>query len=491
MQLSLQGLQNRPAWQSAAITLPTYDIPAMRARTLLAPTWLHFGAGNLFRAFPCAALQALLNSGEYDRGVIACETYDGEIISRAYAPFDNLSLLAVLNTDGQIDKEVIASVADAIYADEAGIARMAALFAAPSLQMVSFTVTEKAYTPQNPLMALLAGLLLARYDACGAPLALLSMDNCAHNGQKLRAALLPAIEAMGDAAFASYVQDKISTPNSMIDKITPHPHPDVAAMLADLGLENSEIFRTDKGTVTAAFVNAERAAYLVIEDDFPNGRPPLERAGLIFTDRETVDKAEKMKVGTCLNPLHTALAVLGCLLNHKKISDEMADADLLAFVRKLGYVESLPVAENPGVLSPRAFLDDVIERRLPNPFLPDTPQRIATDTSQKLPVRFGWTLSHAENPAALTCVPFVFAAWLRYLTGVDDASCPFTPSPDPRMAEVQGRMAEGLTDALLSDASLFGGDLVALGLADKVRGYFSEMMQGKGAVRAALRKVGR
>ena len=65
----------------------------------------------------------------------------------------------------------------------------------------------------------------------------------------------------------------------------------------------------------------------MIEDDFPNGRPALEKAGFLFTDRETVEKAEKMKVCTCLNPLHTALAVFGCLLGYKKISEEMKDRD--------------------------------------------------------------------------------------------------------------------------------------------------------------------
>ena len=78
-----------------------------------------------------------------------------------------------------------------------------------------------------------------------------------------------------------------------------------------------------KNTYVAPFVNAEETEYLVIEDKFPNGRPELEKGGLIFTTRETVDKVEKMKVCTCLNPLHTALAVFGCLLDYNLISAEM------------------------------------------------------------------------------------------------------------------------------------------------------------------------
>lgn len=99
--------------------------------------------------------------------------------------------------------------------------------------------------------------------------------------------------------------------------------------------------------------------------------------------RETVDKVEKMKVCTCLNPLHTCLAIFGCLLGYTKISDEMKDRELVKLVETVGYQEGLPVVVNPGILDPKEFLDTVLRVRVPNPFMPDTPQRIATDTSQK------------------------------------------------------------------------------------------------------------
>ncbi len=99
--------------------------------------------------------------------------------------------------------------------------------------------------------------------------------------------------------------------------------------------------------------------------------------------RETVDKVEKMRVCTCLNPLHTCLAIFGCLLGYTKISDEMKDRELVKLVETVGYQEGLPVVVNPGILDPKEFLDTVLRVRVPNPFMPDTPQRIATDTSQK------------------------------------------------------------------------------------------------------------
>jgi fructuronate reductase len=100
----------------------------------------------------------------------------------------------------------------------------------------------------------------------------------------------------------------------MIDKITPSPDNSVRDMLASCGLEDMQGTVTEKKTYIAPFVNAEETQYLIIEDSFPNGRPALEKAGVLFTDRETVDRVEKMKVCTCLNPLHTSLAIFGFLL---------------------------------------------------------------------------------------------------------------------------------------------------------------------------------
>ena len=104
-----------------------------------------------------------------------------------------------------------------------------------------------------------------------------------------------------------------------------------------------------------------------------------------------------MKVTTCLNPLHTALAVYGCLLGYTLIADEMKDPDLKRLVERIGYTEGLPVVTDPGIIRPEAFLKEVLEQRLPNPFMPDTPQRIACDTSQKVPIRFGETVHLLRN----------------------------------------------------------------------------------------------
>ena len=209
-----------------------------------------------------------------------------------------------------------------------------------------------------------------------------------------------------------------------------------------------------------------------------------------------------MKVCTCLNPLHTALAVYGCLLGFEKISAEMQDEDLRKLVETIGYKEGLPVVTDPGIIKPQDFIDTVVNVRIPNPFMPDTPQRIATDTSQKLPIRFGETIkaylaSDTLKVEDLKLIPLVHAGWLRYLMAVDDKGNAFEPSPDPLLSSVQTYVADmklgekpdcRRLEGLLRDRTIFGVDLIEAGLAEKVCAYFEELTAGVGAVRATLHK---
>ncbi|MBO4228798.1 MAG: mannitol dehydrogenase family protein [Clostridia bacterium] len=530
LHLNDAALSDRAAWEAAGISVPAYDRADMIRRTREQPIWLHFGAGNLFRAFPAAVADRLLCEGVLDRGVIAAEGFDFEIIDRIYAPHDNLSLCVTFLPDGSVGKRVIGSVAEAVKADESGLPRLTEIFCSPSLKMVSFTITEKGYSISRPdgsllpgieadmesgpdgaqtFLAKLTSLLLARFTAGGAPLALVSMDNCSHNGDKLRTAVLPIAQAweergLATSGFSAYLRDenRISFPISMIDKITPRPDGTVAEMLASTGFADTETVVTDKHTYIAPFVNAEKPQYLVIEDRFPAGRVPLDRGGILFTDRNTVDRVEKMKVCTCLNPLHTALAVFGCLLGKKRISEEMSDPQLAALVRTIGYREGLPVVTDPGILDPRRFLDEVVLERLPNPFMPDSPQRIATDTSQKMSVRFGETvkayLKQGLDPSSLVGIPLVCAGWCRYLLGLDDEGNPLPLSPDPLLPALQSRL-EGISlgsvgeeqaaaalSPILSNPAIFGVSLYDAGIGERVEFLFRRMSEGPGAVRRVL-----
>ena len=530
MKLNISSLKDKSFWQDKGYQLPNFDIERVKENTLKAPIWLHFGAGNIFRAFPAAMQQALLDTGLSDKGIIVCESFDEEIIHKAYTPYDNLSIVVTLKADGSMDKKIVASIVHAITA-KANMEELEKIFTSPTLQMVSFTITEKGYSlidasgnyhpdvqqdlhvnHQNPktLMGIITYLCYKRYQAGKYPVALVSLDNCSQNGSKLYSAIKTFADTwvkngLVDEGFSDYIADPklVSFPWTMIDKITPRPSEQVKKVLEEDGIEDAEIVKTSKNTYVSSFVNAEETQYLVIEDAFPNSRPPLEKAGIIFTDRQTVDKVEKMKVGTCLNPLHTILAIYGCLLGHTSIAEEMKDIQLKAFIEKTAYEEGLPVVVDPGIIKPEDFIYEVINQRFPNPFVPDTPQRIASDTSQKIPVRFGETLkayiaTGKRDISTLKYIPLFFAGWLRYLMGIDDEGKPFVPSPDPMLEKLRGYVKDiklgdkgPFTEALrpiLSDSSIFGVNLYEYNLASKVEAFFEELVAGKGAVRRTLEK---
>jgi len=534
MELSIKGLQEIESWKKAGIQLPSYDVEKMTAETKENPIWIHFGAGNIFRGFIAKLQQQLLNKGIESRGIVAVDTFDYDIIDKIYDPFDNLTLFVGLKPDGNTQSEVIASIAEAVRAnceDDTSFQRLKNIFVNPSLQMVSFTITEKGYVLKNiknevmPMvildidhgpskphhaMSMLTTLVYERYKAGAFPIALVSMDNCSHNGEILQTAVSYIAsewvkKGFVEDGFLSYLQDesKVSFPWSMIDKITPRPAAVIEELLAQYGILHMAPIMTSKNTFIAPFVNAEIPQYLVIEDKFPNGRPHLEDAGVYFTNRQTVNDTERMKVTTCLNPLHTALAVYGCLLGFDRISDEMKDADLILFIEKIGYVEGIPVVTNPGILNPLDFIKEVIEERLPNPFVPDMPQRIATDTSQKIAIRFGETIKsyimdESLDVKSLTYIPLSIAGWLRYLLAIDDQGKTMQLSSDPMLEQLQKELSgiifgdpESVKDNLkpiLSNPTLFATDLCKAGLSDKIEKMLAELIVGPGAVRKTLQK---
>jgi fructuronate reductase len=527
MRLNKEALSDLKFWEKAKITLPRFDRDAMIAAAKNTPKWVHFGAGNIFRAFPAALAQKLLEEKLETTGIIVAEGYDGEIIDKCFTAFDNLTILVTLKSDGTTEKQIIGSVAQAVRMDRE-LDALRKIFTSPSLQMASFTITEKGYSltgrdgklfsdiaddlkagpaSVKSYLGRIACLLHERYKCGALPLAMVSMDNCSHNGDILLAAMEAIAKGwvengMAHNGFLNYVRDKnkISFPWTMIDKITPRPDDSVRDMLISCGLEDMQGSVTEKNTYIAPFVNAEETQYLVVEDAFPNGRPALEKAGVLFTSRETVDRVEKMKVCTCLNPLHTSLAVFGCLLGYTRISEEMKNPALVKLIEGIGYIEGLPVVTDPKIIKPKEFIDQVIKTRLPNPFMPDTPQRIAMDSSMKIPIRFGETIKAYQKTgkdcAQLKLIPLVFAAWLRYLLGIDDRGKPFEVSPDPNYETLaaslkgvvlgqKGPFHEKL-EPVLSNPAFFGVNLYNASLGQKVEEFFTLMTAGHGAVEKTL-----
>ena len=535
MKLTLEGIKNREAWEKAGITLPGYDVEKVSEKARKEPEWVHFGIGNIFRIFIGGIADGLLEEGVLDRGITCVETFDYDVVDKIYDPYDNLGLSVILHGDGVREYKVLGSLAEAVKAqssDPEQWNRLKEIFRSTSLQMLSFTITEKGYALQkadgtwlpyvkadiengperaNGAMAVLVAMLFERYQAGKYPLALVSMDNCSRNGEKLRESVLTMAEewqkkGFVDADFLAYVSDEqtVAFPWTMIDKITPRPSEQIAADLEKLGVENMQPVITGKKTYIAPFVNAEKPQYLVIEDSFPNGRPALEKGfGVYLADRNTVNLSERMKVTVCLNPVHSATGPLGVVLGYDLFAHMLnTNEDMMKMARMVAYDEGLPVVEDPGILSPQAFVDELFNDRFPNEYLGDTNLRLAVDVSQMVGIRFGETIkAHIAkygNASRLTAIPLGIAGWLRYMLAVDDEGRDYELAPDPMNEELQEQLGdivvgkpETLKDQLkpvLSNERLFFTDLYKAGVGEKVEEMFREMIAGKGAVKATLHK---
>lgn len=535
MKLTTNGIKDCNAWEKAGIRLPGYDVEAVSEKAKKSPRWVHFGIGNIFRVFIGGIADGLLEEGALDRGLTCVETFDYDVVDKIYEPYDNLGLSVILHGDGTRDYKVLGSLAEAVKAkasDPAQWNRLKEIFTNPSLQMVSFTITEKGYALQKAdgswfpfveadiengpekavgAMAVVTAMLYERYKAGSYPLALVSMDNCSQNGAKLRQSVLSMAgewkrAGYVDEAFLAYVSDEktVAFPWTMIDKITPRPSEQIAADLEALGVEDMQPVITGKKTYIAPFVNAEKPQYLVIEDSFPNGRPALEKGfGVYMADRKTVNLAERMKVTVCLNPVHSATGPLGVALGYELFAHMLnTDADMMKMARMVAYDEGLPVVPNPGILSPQAFVDELFNDRFPNEYLGDTNLRLAVDVSQMVGIRFGETIkAYVEkygDASCLTALPLGIAGWLRYMLAVDDAGNTYELAPDPMNEELQEQLKdiavgrpETFTDQLrpiLSNKRLFFIDLYKAGVGEKIETMFREMLAGPGAIKATVHK---
>ena len=535
MKLTLDGIKERQAWEKAGIKLPGYDVEAVSKKAKDAPGWVHFGIGNIFRVFIGGIADGLLEEGVLDRGITCVETFDYDVIDKIYKPYDNLSLSVILHGDGTREYKVMGALAEAVKAqspDPEQWNRLKEIFKAKSLQLVSFTITEKGYALQKAdvswfpfveadinngpdratgAMAVLTAMLYERYKAGKYPIALVSMDNCSKNGAKLRESVLTMTEewkkhGFVEQDFMDYVSDEsiVAFPWTMIDKITPRPSEQIAADLEAIGVEDMQPVITGKKTYIAPFVNAEKPQYLVIEDSFPNGRPTLEKGfGVYMADRETVNLSERMKVTVCLNPVHSATGPLGVVQGYELFAHMLnTNEDMMKMARMIAYDEGLPVVPNPGILSPQAFVDELFHDRFPNEYLGDTNMRLSVDVSQMVGIRFGETIKayvkKFGDASRLTAIPLGIAGWLRYMLGVDDEGNTYELAPDPMNEEIQEQFKdivvgkpETFTNQLksiLSNERLFFTDLYKDGVGEKIETMFREMLAGPGAVKATIHK---
>ena len=124
------------------------------------------------------------------------------------------------------------------------------------------------------------------------------------------------------------------------------------------------------------------------------------------------------------------------------------------------------------------------------------------DVSQGLSIRFGETIkayvAREGSASKLVGIPLAIAGWLRYLLAVDDEGKPYELAPDPMLDEMKAKLAgvvvgdpasaDGRLKDILSNEILFGSDLYAAGIGEKIEAMFAEELAGPGAVRRTIEK---
>ncbi|MFV3126696.1 mannitol dehydrogenase family protein [Niveispirillum sp. KHB5.9] len=420
MDLSRATLSTLPT----AIARPGYDPAMVRAGIV------HLGFGGFHRAHMARYTHDLMErrGDAAGWGIIGIGLRAGDVgVHDALAPQDALYTL-VERQDGDETAVVIGSVCRVIQAAASAKAVLDAIDD-PAIRIVSLTVTQNGYClnaatklldldhpailhdlahPAQPLSAV--GIIVEacrRRMAAGLPaFTAMSCDNIQHNGRVLRGAVL-ALAGRRDAALTDWIAANASFPGTMVDRITPVTTP---AMAAD--------FAARSGLADRWPVFCEHFRQWVIEDDFTAGRPAWEEAGAQFV--ADVAPYEFMKL-RLLNTSHLAVAGLGRLLGHIHIDETMRDPALRCYMRALMDRETGPTLPPVPGIDLDAYKDQLI-RRFGNVAIKDTVDRVNADAPINLLVEpIGDRLAAG---AGVDLLALALAAWMRRLTGVDEAGRP-------------------------------------------------------------------
>ncbi|WP_372018029.1 mannitol dehydrogenase family protein [Pseudoxanthomonas sp. 10H] len=407
----------------AAVRRPAYD----RAGTRIGV--VHFGPGAFHRAHQAVYFDDLLAS-DPDWAISAVSLHSAGVRD-ALRPQDGLYTLALLDqaqADGSPALRVVGSIREVLCAPEEGAAVLARL-ADRDVRLVTLTITEKGYclspdgvdlqhpdivrdlatldaptrapvsAPVSAIGWLVAGLRARRAQGLE-PFTVLSCDNLADNGGRLRRAVLQ-FARQSDPALADWIDTEVAFPRSMVDSITPATDDALRARVAaQLGMDD------------AWPIQREPYTQWVVEDDFRNGRPPLERAGVVLSDDIAGYDKAKLRL---LNAPHSTLAYLGSLMGIEAVADAMREPALAGFVARLMHEDIVPSLQLPQGFDPDAYIEAILAR-FRNPAIRHLLAQIAWDGSQKIPVRLLGTIAEALAAGRAVdrlCLPV--AGWLRFV----------------------------------------------------------------------------
>jgi mannitol 2-dehydrogenase len=393
------------------IAKPSYD------RDRVGIGIVHFGVGGFHRAHQAMYIDRLLEKGLASQwgicgvGVMPADRKMADVLDAQ----DGLYTLLLENPDGSRDARVIGSIVDYRYAPDDPDA-VIELLAAPSTRIISLTITEGGYTidglpedqaadGQVSVFGLVAEALSRRRDRGVASLTIVSCDNIEGNGDVARQAFTAYAERI-HPGLAAWIGAHTRFPNSMVDRITPVTTPDVINELQrEFGVE-------DQWPVVA-----EPFTSWVLEDDFSDGRPPLEDVGVLLVDDVTPYELMKLRL---LNASHQSLCYFAYLCGYRLVHEAASDPLLAEFLREYMDSEATPTLKPvPGIDLPdyqRTLLE-----RFANPGVRDTIARLCADSSDRIPK---WLLpvirANLASGAPVRLASATVASWARYAEGVDE-----------------------------------------------------------------------
>ena len=434
---------------------------------------LHLGLGSFHRAHQAVYVHQLRQQGDTGWAIAGGNLRPdmADTIAALQAQGGRYTLETV-TPQGERSYTVIESIQRVIpYQDD--LDPLIAMGADPATRIISFTVTEAGYylNAQNQLdwptfadlradlEAVRAGqaghtvygglvrILRARMLAGAGPVTLMNCDNLRHNGDRSRGGLLQFIDALGDGALKAWVLAHTTSPNAMVDRITPRPTPDVA-----------ERVKAATGWADKAALMGESFIQWVIEDDFIAGRPAWETVGVEMV--QSVQAHEEAKI-RLLNATHSCIAWAGTLAGYLYIHEGTHDAAIRQMAYDYVTDDAIPVLHTPEQPCPidlEAYRDVVLDR-FGNPAIADTNQRVAMDAFSKIPGMIAPTIrDKLARKASFDSVALLPALFLAYLQRWHAGQIPYTyqdQAMDPAVAHAICSAADPVA-AYAADATLWG-----------------------------------
>jgi len=448
----------------ADIQQPNYDRRALKTRIV------HFGFGAFHRAHQALLTDRVLNKLGGDWGICEISLFSGDKLMSALRAQDHLYTVLEKGREGN-QAIIVGAVNECLNAKLDGLDTIIEKFCEPQVSIVSLTVTEKGYcidpatgkldssneriihdlqNPEEPHSApgILVEALNRRRERGLRPFTVLSCDNIPDNGHVVRNAVIGMAETRSQE-LADWIREHVTFPSTMVDRIVPAATPESLQEITDtLGVEDP------------CAISGEPFIQWVIEDNFVTGRPAWEEVGVEMVD--DVMPWEQMKL-RMLNGSHSFLAYLGYLAGYQHINDCMADENFRKAAHRLMMQEQAPTLRVTGV-NLQQYAHNLLER-FDNPALKHRTWQIAMDGSQKLPQRMLESVRwHLQQGDEWPCLALGVAAWMRYVSGIDDAGNEIDIR-DPLAEKIKTLVANSSINervrALLTLHEIFGTDLPA------------------------------